>query len=99
MISYFHVNNFVIFYFLLILQSLTKLELNLFSLKLNYLSSDGNPVTGTGYTGDTENNGGAPVQNGNGNVAEKVNGSSSPPAPAAQPRTRVPPGGYSSGLW
>ncbi|XP_015513620.1 microtubule-associated protein Jupiter isoform X1 [Neodiprion pinetum] len=65
-------------------------------------SRDGNPVTGTGYTGNTENNS-APVQNGNGNVSEKVNGSStgsaSPPAPAGQPRTRVPPGGYSSGLW
>ncbi|XP_015513628.1 microtubule-associated protein Jupiter isoform X4 [Neodiprion pinetum] len=64
--------------------------------------TDGNPVTGTGYTGNTENNS-APVQNGNGNVSEKVNGSStgsaSPPAPAGQPRTRVPPGGYSSGLW
>ncbi|XP_053979465.1 microtubule-associated protein Jupiter isoform X1 [Hylaeus anthracinus] len=60
---------------------------------------DGNPVTGAGYT-ESQNNGPA-VQNGtsssNSSVGEKSNDSS--PAAKAPARGRVPPGGYSSGLW
>ncbi|KAK2589262.1 hypothetical protein KPH14_007822 [Odynerus spinipes] len=63
---------------------------------------DGNPVTGTGYTSETQN-GGSAVQNGTGSssssIGEKSNGSSPTGKPAAGTRTRVPPGGYSSGLW
>ncbi|XP_066999082.1 microtubule-associated protein Jupiter isoform X5 [Anabrus simplex] len=55
---------------------------------------DGNPVTGEGYAavnGDKESS--APASN---NSAPVTNGSthSAPPQ-----RNRVPPGGYSSGLW
>ncbi|XP_076173728.1 microtubule-associated protein Jupiter isoform X4 [Ptiloglossa arizonensis] len=61
--------------------------------------TDGNPVTGAGYT-ESQNNGPA-VQNGtsssNSSVGEKSNDSS--PAAKAPARGRVPPGGYSSGLW
>ncbi|XP_070151262.1 microtubule-associated protein Jupiter isoform X2 [Polyergus mexicanus] len=61
---------------------------------------DGNPVTGTGYTSETQKNGPA-MQNGiassnSSSSGEKSNDTS--PA-AAKPRTRIPPGGYSSGLW
>ncbi|XP_066999075.1 microtubule-associated protein Jupiter isoform X2 [Anabrus simplex] len=57
-------------------------------------SQDGNPVTGEGYAavnGDKESS--APASN---NSAPVTNGSthSAPPQ-----RNRVPPGGYSSGLW
>ncbi|XP_015186140.1 PREDICTED: microtubule-associated protein Jupiter isoform X6 [Polistes dominula] len=62
---------------------------------------DGNPVTGTGYTSETQN-GGSAMQNGTGSssssIGEKSNGSSPTGKPAGT-RTRVPPGGYSSGLW
>ncbi|KAG7197487.1 hypothetical protein KM043_013335 [Ampulex compressa] len=62
---------------------------------------DGNPVTGTGYTSEPLKNGPA-VQNGtssstNSSLGEKSNDSS--PSAKAPTRTRVPPGGYSSGLW
>ncbi|XP_029680530.1 microtubule-associated protein Jupiter isoform X5 [Formica exsecta] len=62
--------------------------------------TDGNPVTGTGYTSETQKNGPA-MQNGiassnSSSSGEKSNDTS--PA-AAKPRTRIPPGGYSSGLW
>ncbi|XP_015110634.1 microtubule-associated protein Jupiter isoform X2 [Diachasma alloeum] len=59
---------------------------------------DGNPVTGTGYI-ET-----APSQNG-GSSASSVNGDqrsttdSSPASVNSKPRGRVPPGGFSSGLW
>ncbi|XP_012245292.1 microtubule-associated protein Jupiter isoform X4 [Bombus vosnesenskii] len=58
---------------------------------------DGNPVTGTGYA-ESQNNGPA-VQNGtsSSNSSEKSNDTS--PAAKVPARTRVPPGGYSSGLW
>jgi len=64
---------------------------------------DGNPVTGTGYTPDQQNNV-APIQNGS---VSNMNGSdkSNDVSPAGstkgsgQSRARVPPGGYSSGLW
>ena len=60
---------------------------------------DGNPVTGTGYT-EPQNNGPA-VQNGtsssNSSIGEKSTDSS--PAAKGPARSRVPPGGYSSGLW
>ncbi|XP_033178674.1 microtubule-associated protein Jupiter isoform X5 [Bombus vosnesenskii] len=57
----------------------------------------GNPVTGTGYA-ESQNNGPA-VQNGtsSSNSSEKSNDTS--PAAKVPARTRVPPGGYSSGLW
>ncbi|XP_076238986.1 microtubule-associated protein Jupiter isoform X2 [Calliopsis andreniformis] len=57
---------------------------------------DGNPVTGTGYT-EPQNNG-PTMQNGtsSSNSSEK---SDSSPAAKAPARTRVPPGGFSSGLW
>lgn len=60
--------------------------------------ADGNPVTGTGYA-EVQNNGPA-VQNGisSSNSSEKSN-DTSPAAKVQAPRTRVPPGGYSSGLW
>lgn len=59
--------------------------------------TDGNPVTGIGY-GESQNNGPA-VQNGttSSNSSEKSNDTS--PAAKVPARTRVPPGGYSSGLW
>ncbi|KAI4487846.1 hypothetical protein M0802_011734 [Mischocyttarus mexicanus] len=64
--------------------------------------TDGNPVTGTGYTSETQNGGGSAMQNGTGSssssIGEKSNGSSPTGKPAGM-RTRVPPGGYSSGLW
>ncbi|GAB1863288.1 Microtubule-associated protein Jupiter [Camponotus japonicus] len=61
---------------------------------------DGNPVTGTGYMPEMQKNGPA-MQNGiassnSSSSGEKSNETS--PA-AAKPRTRIPPGGYSSGLW
>ncbi|KAL0119439.1 hypothetical protein PUN28_007733 [Cardiocondyla obscurior] len=63
---------------------------------------DGNPVTGIGYTPEAQKNG--PVmQNGtassnSSNSGEKSHDTS--PGSAKTPtRTRVPPGGYSSGLW
>ncbi|XP_012286630.1 microtubule-associated protein Jupiter isoform X4 [Orussus abietinus] len=65
--------------------------------------SDGNPVTGTGYGADQQNTIGTLVQNGNGNATtngtEKSNESSPGSGPRTQGRTRVPPGGFSSGLW
>ncbi|XP_012286628.1 microtubule-associated protein Jupiter isoform X2 [Orussus abietinus] len=66
-------------------------------------SRDGNPVTGTGYGADQQNTIGTLVQNGNGNATtngtEKSNESSPGSGPRTQGRTRVPPGGFSSGLW
>ncbi|XP_015590289.1 microtubule-associated protein Jupiter isoform X3 [Cephus cinctus] len=69
-------------------------------------NTDGNPVTGTGYSPDSQNNG-TPVQNGHANANANTNGvekSSNETSPGAgggrmQGRNRVPPGGYSSGLW
>ncbi|XP_017796920.1 PREDICTED: microtubule-associated protein Jupiter isoform X5 [Habropoda laboriosa] len=60
--------------------------------------TDGNPVTGTGYA-ETQNNHGPAVQNGtsSSNSSEKSNDTS--PAAKLPARARVPPGGYSSGLW
>jgi hypothetical protein len=62
---------------------------------------DGNPVTGIGYASEAQKNGPA-VQNGiassKSSSSEKSNDTS--PATAKPPaRGRVPPGGYSSGLW
>lgn len=63
---------------------------------------DGNPVTGIGYASESQKNGPA-MQNGtassnSSNSGEKSNDTS--PATAKPPtRARVPPGGYSSGLW
>ncbi|XP_011874512.1 PREDICTED: microtubule-associated protein Jupiter isoform X2 [Vollenhovia emeryi] len=62
---------------------------------------DGNPVTGIGYASEVQKNG--PVmQNGtassNSSSGEKST-DTSPASAKPQARTRVPPGGYSSGLW
>lgn len=63
---------------------------------------DGNPVTGTGYAESPQKNGpAAAVQNGissSSNSSEKSSTDTSPAAKAPA-RTRVPPGGFSSGLW
>ncbi|XP_043480256.1 microtubule-associated protein Jupiter isoform X4 [Leptopilina heterotoma] len=65
-------------------------------------NTDGNPVTGTGYGSDQQNN---VVQNGSGNAnssgSEKSNDSSPGSGNMSNKvqRNRVPPGGYSSGLW
>lgn len=63
---------------------------------------DGNPVTGTGYA-ESQNNGPAAVQNGTSSSSSSVGDKSSDSSPAAKAsgggRTRVPPGGFSSGLW
>lgn len=69
--------------------------------KTNVLSADGNPITGTGYASPPQKNG--PIlQNGtvspSSSSGEKSSVDSSPAA-AKPARTRVPPGGYSSGLW
>uniref|UniRef100_A0A0C9RDI0 Jupiter_2 protein n=1 Tax=Fopius arisanus TaxID=64838 RepID=A0A0C9RDI0_9HYME len=59
---------------------------------------DGNPVTGTGYIESP------PSQNGS-SSASSINGDqrsttdSSPANANSKPRGRVPPGGFSSGLW
>ncbi|XP_032682192.1 microtubule-associated protein Jupiter isoform X5 [Odontomachus brunneus] len=62
--------------------------------------TDGNPVTGTGYASEPLKNG-PTMQNGtvssNSSSGEKSTDSSPTAKPAT--RTRVPPGGYSSGLW
>ncbi|XP_011644131.1 microtubule-associated protein Jupiter isoform X1 [Pogonomyrmex barbatus] len=63
---------------------------------------DGNPVTGIGYASEAQKNG--PVmQNGTASSNSSSSGeksSDTSPATAKPPaRTRVPPGGYSSGLW
>lgn len=72
-------------------------------LKKYFLSFiDGNPVTGTGYGSDQQNN---VVHNGSGNAnssgSEKSNDSSPGSGNMSNKaqRNRVPPGGYSSGLW
>lgn len=65
------------------------------------LFADGNPVTGTGYAPDIQNNI-APMQNGSSNMngSDKSSDSSTAGSTKGQAsRTRVPPGGYSSGLW
>ena len=64
-------------------------------------SVGGNPITGTGYSGDDAQNSETPVQtrNANENGVEKSNATSIIGIPAVQGRNRVPPGGYSSGLW
>ncbi|XP_015439912.1 PREDICTED: microtubule-associated protein Jupiter isoform X4 [Dufourea novaeangliae] len=63
--------------------------------------TDGNPVTGTGYA-DSQNNG-PTMQNGtsssSSSIGEKSNDSSPAAKAPAAARSRVPPGGYSSGLW
>ncbi|XP_017881730.1 microtubule-associated protein Jupiter-like isoform X2 [Ceratina calcarata] len=61
---------------------------------------DGNPVTGTGYAETPQKNGPA-VQNGisSSNSSEKSSTDTSPAAKVPAARTRVPPGGFSSGLW
>lgn len=64
------------------------------------LFADGNPVTGTGYASEPLKNG-PTMQNGivssNSSSGEKSTDSSPTAKPMA--RNRVPPGGYSSGLW
>ncbi|XP_057338037.1 microtubule-associated protein Jupiter isoform X5 [Microplitis mediator] len=64
--------------------------------------TDRNPVTGAGYTPDQQNN----VTSHNGSSNASINGDSksttdsSPSSTNKQPgRGRVPPGGFSSGLW
>ncbi|XP_076296536.1 microtubule-associated protein Jupiter isoform X3 [Lasioglossum baleicum] len=63
---------------------------------------DGNPVTGTGYA-ESQNNGPAAVQNGTSSSSSSIGDKSTDSSPAAKAaaggRTRVPPGGFSSGLW
>ncbi|XP_071562949.1 microtubule-associated protein Jupiter [Temnothorax nylanderi] len=63
---------------------------------------DGNPVTGIGYASEAQKNGPA-MQNGIASSNSSSSGEKShdtSPATAKPPtRTRVPPGGYSSGLW
>lgn len=66
------------------------------------ISADGNPVTGTGYAPEPQKNG--PVmQNGiassNSSSSGEKSNDTSPAAAKPPTRTRVPPGGYSSGLW
>ncbi|XP_012231944.1 microtubule-associated protein Jupiter isoform X2 [Linepithema humile] len=63
---------------------------------------DGNPVTGTGYAPEPQKNG--PVmQNGiassNSSSSGEKSHDTSPAAAKPPTRTRVPPGGFSSGLW
>lgn len=62
---------------------------------------DGNPVTGTGYA--ESQNGPTAVQNGTSSSSSSIGDKSNDSSPAAKApgvaRTRVPPGGYSSGLW
>ncbi|XP_039305317.1 microtubule-associated protein Jupiter isoform X4 [Solenopsis invicta] len=64
--------------------------------------TDGNPVTGTGYASEVQKNG-LVMQNGTASSNSSISGEKSndtSPASAKPPsRTRVPPGGYSSGLW
>lgn len=61
---------------------------------------DGNPVTGAGYASEMQKNGKPAVQNGIASSNSSSNGEkSSDTSSAAKPRTRIPPGGYSSGLW
>ena len=77
-----------------------------------FLSTDGNPVTGAGY--DSRDSaagaglGSGQQQNGNANGSAGSSAasdkSSTDSSPAANPnvvrmKNRVPPGGYSSGLW
>ncbi|KAK0097996.1 hypothetical protein PV326_011891 [Microctonus aethiopoides] len=64
-------------------------------------NTDGNPVTGAGYISDQQNNS---VASHNGSSSASINGDSksttdSSPMSTKQGRTRVPPGGFSSGLW
>ncbi|XP_012231948.1 microtubule-associated protein Jupiter isoform X5 [Linepithema humile] len=64
--------------------------------------TDGNPVTGTGYAPEPQKNG--PVmQNGiassNSSSSGEKSHDTSPAAAKPPTRTRVPPGGFSSGLW
>ncbi|XP_033224344.1 microtubule-associated protein Jupiter isoform X3 [Belonocnema kinseyi] len=65
---------------------------------------DGNPVTGTGYAADQQNNA-MPVQNESGNANSSGSEKSTDISPGTGSmsnkvqRNRVPPGGYSSGLW
>ncbi|XP_072756446.1 microtubule-associated protein Jupiter isoform X6 [Anoplolepis gracilipes] len=61
---------------------------------------DGNPVTGTGYMSSEMQKNGPAMQNGIASSNSSSSGEkSSDTSPAAKPRTRIPPGGYSSGLW
>lgn len=69
--------------------------------KTHFFPADGNPVTGTGYASEAQKNGPV-VQNGiaSSNSSSSGEKSSDTSPMAKQPtRTRVPPGGYSSGLW
>ncbi|XP_078036206.1 microtubule-associated protein Jupiter [Augochlora pura] len=63
---------------------------------------DGNPVTGTGYT-ESQNGPTTAMQNGTSSSSSSIGEKSADSSPAAKAsaggRTRVPPGGYSSGLW
>ncbi|XP_033224343.1 microtubule-associated protein Jupiter isoform X2 [Belonocnema kinseyi] len=67
-------------------------------------NTDGNPVTGTGYAADQQNNA-MPVQNESGNANSSGSEKSTDISPGTGSmsnkvqRNRVPPGGYSSGLW
>ncbi|XP_024886000.1 microtubule-associated protein Jupiter isoform X2 [Temnothorax curvispinosus] len=64
--------------------------------------TDGNPVTGIGYASEAQKNGPA-MQNGiassNSSSSGEKSHDTSPAAAKPPARTRVPPGGYSSGLW
>ncbi|XP_036147268.1 microtubule-associated protein Jupiter isoform X2 [Monomorium pharaonis] len=63
---------------------------------------DGNPVTGIGYASEVQKNGSV-MQNGTASSNSSSNGeksnNTSPVTVKPPMRNRVPPGGYSSGLW
>ncbi|XP_036147270.1 microtubule-associated protein Jupiter isoform X4 [Monomorium pharaonis] len=64
--------------------------------------TDGNPVTGIGYASEVQKNGSV-MQNGTASSNSSSNGeksnNTSPVTVKPPMRNRVPPGGYSSGLW
>ncbi|XP_033324155.1 microtubule-associated protein Jupiter isoform X6 [Megalopta genalis] len=64
--------------------------------------TDGNPVTGTGYA-ESQNGPTTAVLNGTSSSSSSIGEKSADSSPAAKAsgggRARVPPGGYSSGLW
>ena len=59
---------------------------------------DGNPVTGAGYMSEMQKNRPA-MQNGIASSNSSSSGEKSSDTSPAKPRSRIPPGGYSSGLW
>ncbi|KAJ8674771.1 hypothetical protein QAD02_010557 [Eretmocerus hayati] len=60
--------------------------------------TDGNPVTGAGYDGSQHNGGGSA---GSSSAGSEKSSTDSSPSVGSVPRlkNRVPPGGFSSGLW